>query len=330
MIKQSALVVSLLAVSSTVALAGGTVRQAPSEAEATPAPAPAPVIVPAPVVPYQPANYIGIGIGASKFRGDCVTGSNATGYKIFAGHLLTPHIGVELSYVDLGRSTDDLTCIVARNGTGSASGGGGGGGGGNGGGGNGGGGNGGGGNGGGGNGGGGNGSGSTSSGSGSGFGSGSGTAGSDGVVAGGTSGGSSSVTGNGQANGNGIGTGSAANGVGNSGIGGTDNSKGGGNTTITGLDPHVRGIGLALVAGMPFYNNAASIYVKGGAFFYHATDDFSGSNNGTSPFYGIGAQYNFSLRSAVRVEYEQYHNVGTDTIGKQNVDLASISYVYRF
>lgn len=96
------------------------------------------------------------------------------------------------------------------------------------------------------------------------------------------------------------------------------------------MDPRVRGIALALVAGMPFYNNAASIYIKGGAFFYHASDDLGGSNNSTSPFYGIGAQYNFGIHHGLRAEYERYHNVGTDASGKQDVDLASISYVYRF
>jgi OmpA-OmpF porin, OOP family len=111
--KKSKLLIALIGLSASgVAFAGGTVRQAPAEAaaEVAPAPAPAPeAVVPAPaptpvvVAPaFVPSWYVGASVGRSNYS----DADNGTGWKVFGGYRFHPNFAAELSYVDLGNSTD--------------------------------------------------------------------------------------------------------------------------------------------------------------------------------------------------------------------------------
>lgn len=113
---KSKLLIALVAMSSSVAFAGGTVHRAPMEAPAevapAPAPAPAPVeVAPAPVAApvavapaFVPSWYVGASIGRTHYT-DTVGAANATGGKVFAGYRFHPNFAAEVSYVNLG-STD--------------------------------------------------------------------------------------------------------------------------------------------------------------------------------------------------------------------------------
>lgn len=128
---KSKLLLTIFAMSSGVAYAGGTVAPAPAEAQAAPAPAPT-VVAPAPapivVAPvFVPSWYAGIGIGQSKVRGinassvSTPTGSLSiddtdTSWKIFAGYRFHPNFAVELGYVDLGKASFNANVAVGANG----------------------------------------------------------------------------------------------------------------------------------------------------------------------------------------------------------------------
>jgi OmpA-OmpF porin, OOP family len=114
---KSKLLIAIAAMSSSVAFAGGTVRQAPVEApaEVAPAPAPAPEVVapapaPAPVVvapAFIPSWYVGASVGQSHYT-QAGASDNETGYKVFGGYRFNPNFAAELSYIDLGRTSGSV------------------------------------------------------------------------------------------------------------------------------------------------------------------------------------------------------------------------------
>lgn len=106
---KSKLLIALVAMSSSAAFAGGTVRQAPVEAPAEVAPAPVPEVAPAPIaVPvavapaFVPSWYVGASVGRTNYKDSLA--DKATGGKVFGGYRFLPNFAAELSYVNLGSS----------------------------------------------------------------------------------------------------------------------------------------------------------------------------------------------------------------------------------
>jgi OmpA-OmpF porin, OOP family len=68
------------------------------------------------------------------------------------------------------------------------------------------------------------------------------------------------------------------------------------------------------------------------------TTQFAGGANGSASekatgidvAFGVGAKYDFSENLGLRAEFQRFKNVGNDTTGKEDVDLISASFVYRF
>ncbi len=57
----------------------------------------------------------------------------------------------------------------------------------------------------------------------------------------------------------------------------------------------------------------------------------SESDNGVDLSFGLGAQYDFSKKAGIRAEWERFQDVGNqDTTGQSDVDLLSLSLVFRF
>lgn len=52
--------------------------------------------------------------------------------------------------------------------------------------------------------------------------------------------------------------------------------------------------------------------------------------SGTSLDYGVGVKYDFNGVAGVRAEYQRFKNIGNDTTGKSDIDLISVSLLYRF
>lgn len=108
--------------------------------------------------------------------------------------------------------------------------------------------------------------------------------------------------------------------------------------TISG-DTQVRGINLDLVASFPFTDHL-SAFARAGVIHAESKSSFrstglvglrrtGGTERDTNYKAGLGLQYAFSPRLALRGEVERYRI--TDAIGsKGDIDLASIGLVYRF
>ena len=105
----------------------------------------------------------------------------------------------------------------------------------------------------------------------------------------------------------------------------------------------VRGFGVAATGALPL-NNWLALFGKLGFVSwdleYESTISdttglsgilFTGSESGTSPLFGVGAEFDFSSRWALRAEYERYIDIGEqDTFGHFDVDLMSVSAIFRF
>lgn len=105
----------------------------------------------------------------------------------------------------------------------------------------------------------------------------------------------------------------------------------------------VRGFGIAATGALPL-NNWFALFGKLGFVSWNSeykstisdTTGFSATlltedKSGTSPLFGIGAQFNISNRWALRAEYERYMDIGEqDTFGHFDVDLMSVSAMFRF
>ena len=105
----------------------------------------------------------------------------------------------------------------------------------------------------------------------------------------------------------------------------------------------VRGFGIAATGALPL-NNWFALFGKLGFVSWNSeyestisdTTGFSATlltedKSGTSPLFGVGAQFNISNRWALRTEYERYMDIGEqDTFGHFDVDLMSVSAMFRF
>ena len=98
-----------------------------------------------------------------------------------------------------------------------------------------------------------------------------------------------------------------------------------------------KAITAALVGQVPASDNVALLFRLG--FANWDVEDtirtggsmFPASDTGIDLTYGIGAQLNFSKTVGMRVEWEQFADVGTDTTtGKTGIDLLSASLVFGF
>jgi len=92
-----------------------------------------------------------------------------------------------------------------------------------------------------------------------------------------------------------------------------------------------------LAVGMTPINQQWSMYGKAGFFRWDV--DFndgtgllgSASASGSDLTYGFGVKYNLAKNSALRVEYQQYNDVGDfNTTGTADVTVMSISLIHRF
>lgn len=118
---KSKLLIALVAMSSSVAFAGGTVHRAPMEApaEVAPAPAPAPAeVAPAPVAApvavapaFVPSWYVGASVLHSTFSGP-VAADKSNGGKIFAGYRFHPNFAAEVAYNRLGSGVKGVSADV--------------------------------------------------------------------------------------------------------------------------------------------------------------------------------------------------------------------------
>jgi OOP family OmpA-OmpF porin len=56
----------------------------------------------------------------------------------------------------------------------------------------------------------------------------------------------------------------------------------------------------------------------------------SQSDNNTDLTYGVGARYDFAKNFAVRAEWQRFSKVGSDQVGKGDIDVLAIGALYRF
>jgi len=104
-------------------------------------------------------------------------------------------------------------------------------------------------------------------------------------------------------------------------------------------DLKIKGFDLALVGSLPV-TNEFSVLGQIGLFRWDVKVDASATGNlvaenqsatGTDAAFGVGAQYDFSKTVGARMEWERFKDVGkSDTTGKGDVDLFSLSLVFRF
>lgn len=83
-------------------------------------------------------------------------------------------------------------------------------------------------------------------------------------------------------------------------------------------------------AGVPFYNDRASVFVKGGGFRGSVDSTAMGSTHKWDWTYGAGAEYDFTHNFGARAEWERYRlkDVGFGT-NDHNVNLWSASLVWK-
>lgn len=100
----------------------------------------------------------------------------------------------------------------------------------------------------------------------------------------------------------------------------------------------VAGVGTAMVG------NNLGVFGKLGAFNWelnytcgkvsgtgNACTTPSASPSGTDWFYGIGMKYDFTKQTALRVEWEQYKNIGDkNKTGESDLDLISVGVQFKF
>jgi OOP family OmpA-OmpF porin len=103
----------------------------------------------------------------------------------------------------------------------------------------------------------------------------------------------------------------------------------------------VTALELSAVASLPFANRFAGYGRLG---LYHGeiegkgdfTDQFgtrlraSVSDSNVGLTFGLGASYDLTERVRFRVEWQRFHDVGTNDIGKSDVDVLSVAGLYRF
>lgn len=84
--------------------------------------------------------------------------------------------------------------------------------------------------------------------------------------------------------------------------------------------------------GMPFFNDRASVFIKGGAFRSQVDARVLGVSESKSKWdwtYGAGAEYDFTTNFGARAEWERF-KLKNDVIADQKADLLSASLVWKF
>jgi len=106
-------------------------------------------------------------------------------------------------------------------------------------------------------------------------------------------------------------------------------------------DVKAQGFNVDLVGSLPV-NNEFSFLGRIGLFRWDVDASASAnvggfpgsaseSDTGVDLTFGLGAQYDFTKNAGVRVEWERFQDVGNeDTTGQSDVDLLSLSLVFRF
>lgn len=104
------------------------------------------------------------------------------------------------------------------------------------------------------------------------------------------------------------------------------------------IDFEAHAIELVGLGSLPLGNNFA-VYGKAGV--YRGETQATGSTILTGPIdieetntdltFGVGAQYNFNPKFAIRAEWQRYTNMGDEeTIGESDVDVLSLGLIVRF
>jgi OOP family OmpA-OmpF porin len=98
---------------------------------------------------------------------------------------------------------------------------------------------------------------------------------------------------------------------------------------------------LSGLASLPFANRFAG-YGRLGLYYGEVdgkgefTDQFGGrarasvSDNNFGLTFGLGASYDLTERARFRLEWQRFKDVGTNDIGKSDVDVLSVAGLYRF
>jgi len=112
------------------------------------------------------------------------------------------------------------------------------------------------------------------------------------------------------------------------------NFEGTANGTFGGFPDHlhfryeVSGLTGDLVGTWPVTKEFALVG-RVGAFFWSVTDIFDDVENGVSLDYGAGVEYDFTRNVGLRAEYVKYQDVGNNQTGKTDLDVTSLSLIYR-
>lgn len=112
------------------------------------------------------------------------------------------------------------------------------------------------------------------------------------------------------------------------------NFEGSANGTIGGIPDHlhfryeVSGLTADLVGTWPITKEFALVG-RVGAFLWSVTDIFDDVENGVSLDYGAGVEFDFTRNVGLRAEYVKYQDVGNNQTGKTDLDVTSLSLIYR-
>ena len=106
--------------------------------------------------------------------------------------------------------------------------------------------------------------------------------------------------------------------------------------TVTGTVETKDGLNLAAVGILPLGGGGFSLFGKAGLYSIKSTTRIAGPGGAISEsdrkedlLVGLGASYDFARNFGVRVEWERFMDVGTES-NEGDIDLISIGLVYRF
>lgn len=112
------------------------------------------------------------------------------------------------------------------------------------------------------------------------------------------------------------------------------NFEGSANGTIGGSPAHLHfryeasGISGDMVGTLPI-TKEFSLVGRVGVFLWSVIDIFDDVTNGASLDYGAGVEYDFTRNVGLRAEYVKYQDVGDNNIGRTDIDVTSLSLIYR-
>lgn len=106
---------------------------------------------------------------------------------------------------------------------------------------------------------------------------------------------------------------------------------------ITSLSWEASGFNVALVGFLPV-GNTVNLLGKVGLFLWDmdvsasssSLGSGSSSDSGADLMFGLGASFDIGKTTVVRIEWEQFMDVGEDDTGQSDIDLLSASLVFRF